>query len=121
MFCGLNAKKKNYCLISNIENLVAKVRSVKFSFLLSRYFSVGVSFNFCIYCLVITVFTNSTFNGYKHLWYVHAHKHIKSLFCSVGSPILQNLVKFSCCRIFNDIYSLFPEDCMQQPTCISGR
>ena len=33
MFCGLNAK--NHCLISNIENLVAKIRSVKFSFLLS--------------------------------------------------------------------------------------
>ena len=34
MFCGLNAKK-NHCLIFTIENLVAKIRSVKFSFLLS--------------------------------------------------------------------------------------
>ena len=34
MFCGINAKKKN-CLISNTEHLVAKIRSVRFSFLLS--------------------------------------------------------------------------------------
>ena len=34
MLCGLNAKKI-HCLISNTENLVAKIRSVKFSFLLS--------------------------------------------------------------------------------------
>ena len=34
MFCGLNAKG-NHCHISKIENLVAKIRSVKFSFLLS--------------------------------------------------------------------------------------
>ena len=27
--------QKNHCFISNIENLVAKIRSVKFSFLLS--------------------------------------------------------------------------------------
>ena len=41
MFFGLNAKKKkkNDCLISNIENLVAKIRSVKFSFLLSIHFT----------------------------------------------------------------------------------
>ena len=36
MFCGLNAKKKNHCLISNNENLVAKIQSVKFTFLLSE-------------------------------------------------------------------------------------
>ena len=33
MFCGLYAK--NHCPISNIENSVAKIQSVKFSFLLS--------------------------------------------------------------------------------------
>ena len=37
MFCGLNAKKKNHCLISNIENLFEKIRSVKLSFWLSIY------------------------------------------------------------------------------------
>ena len=37
MFCGLNAKKKNHCLISNIENFVEKIRSVKLSFWLSIY------------------------------------------------------------------------------------
>ena len=38
MFCDLNAKKKkNHCLTSNIENLVVKIRSVKFSFLLSIF------------------------------------------------------------------------------------
>ena len=36
MFCGLNAKK-NHCHITNTEHLVAKIRSVKFSFLLSMY------------------------------------------------------------------------------------
>ena len=34
MLYGLNAKK-NHCFVSNIENLVANIRSVKFSFLLS--------------------------------------------------------------------------------------
>ena len=29
--------QKNHCLISNIENLFAKIRSVKFSFLLSIF------------------------------------------------------------------------------------
>ena len=31
----MQKKKKNYCLITNIEHLVANIRSVKFSFLLS--------------------------------------------------------------------------------------
>ena len=47
MFCGLNVKKKkkkkNHCLISNVENLVAKIWSVKFSFLLSIFFSLHIT------------------------------------------------------------------------------
>ena len=35
IFLVLMQKKKDHCLKSNIENLVAKIRSVKFSFLLS--------------------------------------------------------------------------------------
>ena len=43
MYCGLNAKK-NHCLISNIENLVPKIRSVKFSFLLRILISLHSAF-----------------------------------------------------------------------------
>ena len=42
MFCGLN-KKKKHCLISYIENVVAKILSVKFSFLLSILWGYGLS------------------------------------------------------------------------------
>ena len=55
MFCGLNAKKKRHCLISNIENLVAKIRSVKFSFLLSIFVRITI---------IIDTFTRST----KQIW-----------------------------------------------------
>ena len=38
MLFGLDAKKKYHCHISKLANFVAKIRSVKFSFLLSIYF-----------------------------------------------------------------------------------
>ena len=40
MFCGLNAKKS----LPNIEKLVAKIWSVKFSFLLSIYDNIMYAF-----------------------------------------------------------------------------
>ena len=62
MLCGLNAKKKkNHCLVSNVENFVAKIQSVNYSLFCSVYFGHGSQSYYMMMKFVVFLFLFNPF------------------------------------------------------------